>query len=116
MARVKRGTIKNKRRKNILAKVKGYRFARSRKERTAKEAIVHAGIYAFRDRRRKKREYRSLWTVRLNAALRENGLPSYSKFLGSLKKKGIALDRKTLSALAKDYPEAFLRFAREISA
>jgi large subunit ribosomal protein L20 len=115
MSRVKRGTLKNKRRKNILAKVKGYRFDRSRKERVAKEAIVHAGVYAFRDRRRKKREYRSLWTIRLNAALRENNLPSYSKFIGAMKKKGVALDRKSLAALAKDHPEAFVRFAKEIS-
>lgn len=114
MARVKRGVTKNKRRKNILAKVKGYRFGRSTKERVAKEAIVHAGSYAFRDRRTKKREFRYLWTIRLNAALRENNLPSYSKFIDILKKKNVSLDRKSLAALAKDHPEAFLRFAKSV--
>lgn len=115
MARVKRGTTKNKRRKNLLAKTKGFRFGRKSKERVAREAIVHAGTYAFRDRRRKKREYRNVWTLRINAALRENGLPSYSKFIGSLKKKGVVLDRKVIAALAKDHPEAFVRFAQDIA-
>jgi large subunit ribosomal protein L20 len=115
MARVKRGTISLKRRRNVLKQVKGYRFGRSKKERMAKDAIVHAGSYAFRDRRAKKRSFRQLWTVRLNAALRENGLPSYSKFIGSLKKKGVTLDRKSLSALAKDHPEAFVRMAKQLA-
>lgn len=114
MARVKRGTTKNKRRKNILAKVKGYRFGRSTKERVAKEAIVHAGSHAFRDRRNKKREARYLWTLRVNAALRENNLGTYSKFIGALKKKNIVLDRKSLAALAKDHPEAFKRLAESV--
>jgi large subunit ribosomal protein L20 len=74
MARVKRGTTKNKRRKNILAQTKGYRFDRKSKERVAKEAIAHAGIYAFRHRRAKKREFRQLFTLRINAASREAGL------------------------------------------
>src|SRR3989344_4278234 len=106
MARIKRGVNKNKRRKNILAQTKGYRFARSKKERTAKEAIFHAGSYAFRHRRAKKREFRNLWILRINAAVRPLGL-SYSKLIGSLKKHRIGLDRKSLSALAKDYPETF---------
>ena len=113
MARVKRGTLKNKRRKNILAQVKGYRFGRSKKERVAKEAIFHAGSYAFRDRRRKKREFRNLWTLRINAAARPLGY-SYSKLIGALKKKSVALDRKSLSALAKDYPEAFERLVKAL--
>jgi large subunit ribosomal protein L20 len=108
MARVKRGVNKNKRRKNILSQTKGYRFARSNKERTAKEAIFHAGTYAFRHRRTKKRDFRHLWTLRLNAAARENGF-SYSKLIDALKKSGITLDRKVLSTLAKDYPETFSR-------
>lgn len=115
MARVKRGTLKAKRRKNILAKTKGYRFDRSRKERVAKEAIAHAGVHAFRHRRAKKRDFRQLWTVRLNAALREGGFPSYSKFIGTLKKKGVTLDRKSLSTLAKDHPEVFSRLAKQIA-
>lgn len=114
MARVKRGTLKNKRRKNILAQTKGYRFGRSTKERVAKEAIFHAGTHAFRHRRTKKREFRQLWTLRLNAALREGGFPPYSKFIGTLKKKNISLDRKSLAALAKDYPETFTRLAKQV--
>ncbi|MBI5456794.1 50S ribosomal protein L20 [Candidatus Kaiserbacteria bacterium] len=114
MARVKRGTQKNKRRKNILAQTKGYRFGRKSKERVAKEAIMHAGVHAFRHRRTKKREFRQLWTLRLNAALREGGFPSYSKFIGALKKKNIALDRKSLSTLAMTHPEAFKRLAEQI--
>jgi len=114
MARVKRGTLKNKRRKNILAQTKGYRFARSKKERTAREAIFHAGSYAFRDRRAKKREFRNLWALRINAAVRPLGL-SYSKFIDALKKSKIALDRKSLSALAKDHPETFERVVSQLS-
>ena len=114
MTRVKRGTQKNKRRKNILAQTKGYRFGRRSKERVAKEAIVHAGSHAFRHRRTKKREFRQLWTIRLNAALREGGFQSYSKFINSLKKKNISLDRKSLATLAKDYPETFSRLAKQV--
>lgn len=113
MARVKRGTLKNKRRKNILAQTKGYRFNRKNKERTAKEAIVHAGSHAFRHRRTKKREFRNLWTLRINAGVREHGL-TYSKFIGALKGKKIELDRKSLATLAKDYPEVFARVVSEV--
>lgn len=108
MARVKRGTIANKRRKNVLKQVKGYRFGRSKKERMAKDAIFHAGTSAFRDRKRKKRLARNLWAVRINAAVRPEGL-SYSKLMGALKKGGITLDRKSLAALAKDHPAVFAR-------
>lgn len=110
MARVKRGTTKNKRRSYLLAQTKGYRFGRKNKERVAKEAIHHAGAHAFRDRRLKKRNFRNLWTLRINAAARENGF-SYSKLIGALKKTGSTMDRKSLAALAKDYPEAFKRLA-----
>ncbi|MDP2648529.1 MAG: 50S ribosomal protein L20 [Patescibacteria group bacterium] len=113
MARVKRGTTKNKRRKNILAQTKGYRFGRKSKERVAKEAIRHAGAHAFRHRRAKKREFRSLWAIRINASARENGF-SYSKFINALKKKSIALDRKSLAALAKDYPDVFVRLTQQL--
>ncbi len=114
MSRVKRGVTKLKRRRNILAQVKGYRFGRSTKERVAKEAIAHAGRYAFRDRRTKKRLARNLWSVRINAAARPIGL-SYSKLIGALKKSNITLDRKSLSALAKDYPEAFERLVKSVN-
>ncbi|HEY4487492.1 MAG TPA: 50S ribosomal protein L20 [Candidatus Paceibacterota bacterium] len=113
MARVKRGTIANKRRKNVLSQVKGYRFGRSKKERMAKDAIFHAGTSAFRDRKRKKRLARNVWSVRINAAARLQGL-SYSKLMGALKKKGVALDRKSLSALAKDHPESFTRLTAQL--
>ncbi len=117
MSRVKRGVTKLKRRRNVLAQVKGYRFGRSTKERAAKEAIAHAGRYAFRDRRTKKRLARNLWTVRINAAVRTIGDTgfSYSKFIGALKKNNINLDRKSLSALAKDYPEAFDRLVKSVT-
>lgn len=108
MVRVKRGVTKLKRRRNVLAQTKGYRFNRSTKERTAKEAIQHAGAYAFRHRRAKKREFRNLWSLRINAAVRPLGF-SYSKFIGALKKAKISLDRKVLSELAKDHPEVFTR-------
>jgi|SRR3989344_9518925 len=108
MARVKRGTTALKRRRNVLKQVKGYRFGRSTKERMAKDAIMHAGSHAFRHRKTKKREYRNLWALRINAGARENGL-SYSRLIGSLKKAGVTLDRKVLAALAKDHPQAFAR-------
>lgn len=114
MARVKRGTLKNKRRKNILAQTKGYRFDRSKKERVAREAIFHAGNYAFRDRRAKKRDFRKLWTLRINAAARPLGF-SYSRLIDVLKKNNVALDRKSLSALAKDHPETFARVVSQLS-
>ncbi|OGG59205.1 50S ribosomal protein L20 [Candidatus Kaiserbacteria bacterium RIFCSPHIGHO2_02_FULL_49_16] len=113
MSRVKRGVTKLKRRRNILSQVKGYRFGRSTKERVAKEAIRHAGAYAFRHRRAKKRDFRNLWTLRINAASRTVGF-TYSKIIDALKKKKIGLDRKSLSALAKDYPATFERLAEQL--
>lgn len=106
--------MKNKRRKNILAQTKGYRFDRKSKERVAHEAIHHAGIYAFKHRRAKKREMRQLFTLRINAGVRPLGF-SYSKFIDALKKANVALDRKSLSTLAKDYPEAFERLTKQLS-
>ncbi len=105
--------MKNKRRKNILAQTKGYRFDRKSKERVAKEAIKHAGSYAFKHRRAKKREFRQLFTLRINAGVRPLGF-SYSKFIDALKKKDIALDRKSLATLAKDYPETFERLVKSL--
>ncbi len=113
MARVKRGVTKLKRRRNVLAQTKGYRFGRSTKERTAKEAIRHAGAHAFRHRRAKKREFRNLWTLRINAAVRPLGF-SYSRFIDTLKKGNVTIDRKSLATLAKDYPETFTRLVEEI--
>lgn len=104
MSRVKKGTNALKTRKNILRKVKGYRYGRSTKERQANEAIFHAGTYAFAHRKDKKGDFRRLWNVRLSAFLKENGI-SYSKFIPMLKRKEIALDRKILSEIAFAHPE-----------
>lgn len=104
-----------KRRRNILQAAKGYRFARSKKKRSAIEALRHAGKYAFRDRRAKKRDMRGLAIVRINAALRENGFKNYSTFIGALKKANIELDRKVLAEMAAEYPEAFKRVIAKVS-
>jgi large subunit ribosomal protein L20 len=113
MARVKGGVTSLKRRKSVLKRAKGYRHGRSTKERLAKEALVHAGKNAFNHRRDKKTDYRQLWIVRLNAAIRENGYQSYSTFIAALKKKNIGLDRKVLSEFAQKHPEVFARIAKE---
>lgn len=113
MTRVKRGTIKNKHRKNILLQAKGFRFGRSTKKIQAKEALRHAGAYSFAHRKDKKADARSLWTTRINAAIRPFGL-SYSKFIDGLKKKSIELDRKILSELAQNNPETFERIVKSI--
>lgn len=114
MTRVKRGTISLKRRRNVLKMVKGYRFGRSKKERIAREAIVKAGSYAFRDRRTKKRIARQTFTLRINAAVRENGFKNYSTFIDALKKKNIVLDRKVLAHFAKEQPEIFARIVSAV--
>jgi large subunit ribosomal protein L20 len=108
MARVKGGVSANKRRRNILSNVKGYRFARSTKKRTAIDAIHHAQLHAFAHRKDKKNDFRQLWIARMNAALRAEGT-TYSKFIGALKKKGVALDRKTMATFAATRPATFSR-------
>ena len=116
MTRVKKGVNALKTRRNILSQVKGYRFNRSTKERNAYEAISHAGAYAFAHRRDKKGDFRSLWTVRINAALRNiNEKNSYSKFIGGLKKANIAIDRKILSTLAHENPKAFEAIVKKVA-
>lgn len=106
MTRVKRGVIHTKHRKNILRKAKGYRWGRKSKIKLAKVAVTKALAYAYRDRRRKKREKRALWIVKLNAAAREKGL-TYSQLINKLKKQNIVLDRKILADLATSYPKIF---------
>ena len=106
MARVKRGVQSKKRHKKILKQAKGYRGARSRTYKVAKQAVMRAGQYAYRDRRQKKRVFRSLWIIRINAAARENGI-SYSKLIAGLKKANIELDRKLLADLAVNDKEGF---------
>lgn len=116
MARVKGGKTSNRRRKNILAQTKGYRHARSTKKRAAKEAIVHAGKYAFAHRRDKKNDFRRLWTVRINAGLELiDPKLSYSKFVGALTKKGVRVNRKMLAELAEKSPETFAAIVKKAS-
>ena len=106
MPRVKRGVTAKARHKKVLAKSKGYRGRRSNVYRIAKEAVMKAGQYQYRDRRQKKREFRALWIARINAAVRELGM-SYSVFMNGLKKAGIEVDRKILADLAVHDPAAF---------
>ena len=115
MSRVKNSVQTRQRRKKILKRAKGFRGARSRTFKVAKQAVMKAGQYSYRDRRRKKRVFRSLWIIRINAAARENGL-SYSKLIAGLKKAQIALDRKTLADLAVNDKEAFSLIAEEAKA
>ena len=113
MPRVKRGKIHLKRRKKLLKKAKGYRWGRKKLPKLAKVAVLKAGVYAYRDRRRKKRDFRRLWQIQINAAARINGL-SYSKFINGLKKSKIELDRKILAELAKNHPEIFSKIVKQI--
>jgi large subunit ribosomal protein L20 len=106
MPRVKRGKVRARKRARVLKKTKGMMWGRKSKIKLAKTAATKAGAYAYRDRRTKKRVMRSLWLVRLNAALHEQGL-SYSKFSGMLGKAKIALDRKILADLAANHPAVF---------
>jgi len=115
MSRVKNSVQTRQRRKKILKRAKGFRGARSRTFKVAKQAVMKAGQYSYRDRRQKKRVFRSLWIIRINAAARENGL-SYSKLIAGLKKAQIALDRKTLADLAVNDKEAFSLIAKEAKA
>ncbi len=106
MPRVKRGKIAHKKREKLLKHTKGFRWGRKSKERLAKEALLHAYTHSFQDRRKKKREFRKLWQIKINAGSREHGL-SYSKFIYLLKKANIGLDRKILAKLAEHKPEIF---------
>lgn len=102
-----------KRRRNILDEVKGYRIQRSKKKRAARDAIYHAQLHAFAHRKDKKADFRALFTVRINAALMSHGL-KYSRFIKMLKDKGITLDRKVLATLAVEKPEAFNRVVESV--
>ena len=115
MSRVKRGATANKKRKSILKYTKGFKWGRKSKERAAKEALLHAWTHAFRGRKEKKRSFRGLWQIKINAAAREIGL-TYSRLTSLLKKKGIALDRKTLADLAENEPEVFKKVVASASA
>jgi len=113
MARVKRGVLKRKRKKKLIRQAKGYKWGRKSKYRAAKDALKHAWTYAYRDRRAKKREFRQLWQIQINAACRQEGM-SYSRFINALKKNKIELDRKILADLAKDYPEVFKKIVEKV--
>lgn len=111
MPRVKRGVTAKARHKKILKQAEGYYGARSRVYRVAKQAVIKAGQYAYRDRRQRKRQFRALWIIRINAAARESGL-SYSRFMNGLKKASIDIDRKVLADLAVHDKEAFAELVR----
>lgn len=116
MPRVKRGIIAAKRRRRILKQVKSYHFGRSKKEREARTALLHAGTHAFRHRREKKRDRRALWQIQINAAVRAlDPNLAYSRLMGLLKKSKIELDRKTLAHLAEHEPATFRRIVESVS-
>ena len=112
MPRVKRGVTAHARHKKILALAKGFRGRRKNVYRIAKEAVMKAGQYAYRDRRAKKREFRGLWIARINAAVREAGM-TYSRFMAGLKKGAIEIDRKVLADLAVQDKPAFSRIVEQ---
>ncbi len=113
MTRVKRGVTANKRRKKVLRAAKGFKWGRKSKERMAREALLHAWSYAFTGRKERKRDFRGLWQTRIGAGARAHGI-SYSKLIGGLKKKGIALDRKILAEIAASHPAVFQKIAEAI--
>ncbi len=114
MSRVKRGVIKIKSRRNLLKQTKGMRFGRSTKSAAAKEALVHAGKYAFAHRKLKKRVNRGLWQTKIAAVAKQNGT-SFSKMMGSATKKGIIIDRKILAYLAEHKPETMARVMKTLA-
>ena len=115
MPRVKRGTVRRAKRKKLLARAKGYFQNKSKLYRAAKESVDTAGKYAFVGRKNKKRDFRRLWVVRINAAARENGT-TYSQLIRGLKAAGNTLDRKMLADLAATQPAAFARIAEQAKA
>jgi large subunit ribosomal protein L20 len=115
MPRVKRGVQAHARHKKVLDKAKGYYGARRKVYRVAKQAVIKAGQYAYRDRRQRKRQFRALWIARINAAARENGM-SYSRFINGLMKAGIEVDRKVLADLAVFDAAAFSALAEKAKA
>ena len=106
MTRIKRGVAANKRRKNVIKRAKGYDNRRSTNFVHARQALLKADSYSYRDRRNRKRDFRALWLIRANAALRENGT-TWSKFAGLMKKQNILINRKMLAELAVKHPELF---------
>ena len=115
MARVKRGVTARARHNKVLAAAKGYYNARRKVFRVAKQAVIKAGQYAYRDRKARKRQFRQLWIIRINAAARQHGL-SYSRFINGLKKAEIAIDRKMLAELAVYNKQVFAVLAEKAKA
>lgn len=113
MARIKGGMTTRRKHKKVLKLAKGYWMSRGKQIKKAKEAILHAGEYAFAGRKHKKRDFRKLWIIRLNAAVRTSGL-TYSRFVNSLKEKNIGLDRKVLSQIASEYPKVFDQIVQKV--
>jgi len=113
MSRVKRGTIANKRRKNVLKYTKGFRWSRKSKFRAAKEALLHAWSHKFVGRKLKKRQNRALWNIQINAAARQNGL-TYGKLIYGLREAKIEINRKMLSQLAQKHPDVFKEILSKI--
>jgi len=112
MSRIKRAVQSRKHRKNVLKQTKGFKYGRKSKFKLAKDALRHALTYAYRDRKVKKRAFRGLWNIQINALARENGI-TYSRLINGLKTKKIELDRKVLSELANSHPEVFVRVLEE---
>ena len=112
MVRVKRGTTANKRRKNTLKHTKGFKWGRKNKYKQAKEALLHAWSYSYRDRKAKKRTFRKLQQTKIGMACKENDI-SYSKLIHNLKQKNIELDRKILADLAENNPEIFKKIIQQ---
>lgn len=113
MTRVKRSVQKRRRKKKIIKLAKGYKWSRKAKYRLAKDALKHAWTYAYRDRKAKKRDFRQLWQIKINALCRENGI-SYSRFINALRKSNIIIDRKILAELAQTHPEIFKKIIEEV--
>src|SRR3990167_5504244 len=112
MPRVKRHKIAHKRRKNLLKHAKGFKWGRKSKYRLAKDALKHAWSHAYKDRKRKKRDFRALWQIKINAAARQESI-TYSRFIAGLKKAKIELDRKTLADLAQNNKEVFKKIVEK---
>lgn len=113
MTRVKRGVMAHKRRKKVIKQAKGFKWGRKSKYKLAKDALKHAWTHAYVDRKKKKRNFRRLWQIKINAASRAHGL-TYSKFINKLKKAKIEIDRKILAHLAEKQPEVFGKIVEKI--
>ena len=113
MSRIKRAVQARKHRKHLMKHAKGFKYGRKSKFKLAKDALRHAWTYAYRDRKVKKRDFRGLWNLQINALARAHGI-TYSRLINGLKTKKIELDRKVLSELAKEYPDVFVKIVEAV--